>query len=98
MAADAKLVAEILEPGDLIDDYGAYEDNYEKFSLTTARSFGSRTRNGVFGDARLATVAAGEDILDTAVERTAEFIRDFADRPPRSQGPMSSEAEDRAGS
>ena len=83
LAADASLVAAALEPGDLIEEYGAYEDNYAPFALTTARSFASRTRNGVFGDATLATKDIGEDILNTAVERTAEFIRDFASRPPR---------------
>lgn len=95
MAADAALVSSVREAGDLIEEYGAYEDNYAPFALTTARSFASRTRNGVFGDATLATTEAGEDILNTAVERTADFIRDFAARPPRSQTPAGSATDDR---
>jgi creatinine amidohydrolase len=87
MAADQRLVGADLEPGDLIEDYGAFEDNYAPFALMTARSFASRTKNGVFGDARKATLAAGTEILDTAVTRTAEFIRDFATRPSRTQTP-----------
>lgn len=95
LAADAALVSPVLAAGDLIEEYGAYEDNYAPFALTTARSFASRTRNGVFGDATLATTEAGEEILNTAAERTADFIRDFAARPPRSQTPTGSAAEDR---
>jgi hypothetical protein len=41
------------------------------------RSFGSRTRNGAFGDARLATKEAGEEIVRCAVDRTVEFAGDF---------------------
>ncbi|WP_026877789.1 creatininase family protein [Jiangella gansuensis] len=72
-----------LEAGDLIDDYGAFEDNYEPFAVTVPRSFRSRTRNGVFGDARLASREAGEEIVATAVQRTARFVREFAARPSR---------------
>jgi creatinine amidohydrolase len=74
---------DVLEPGDLIDEYGAYEDNYEPFALTTARSFASRTRNGAFGDARLATQEAGAEIAEAVVSRVSAFITDFAHRPPR---------------
>jgi creatinine amidohydrolase len=87
LAVDPALVADDLAPGDLIEDYGAYEDNYAPHALVTARSFASRTRNGVFGDATLASAEAGEDILRTAVERTSDFVRDFAGRPPRTQRP-----------
>lgn len=72
-----------LEPGELVDDYGVYEDNYQPYALQVPRSFASRTRNGVFGDARLADKAAGEEIVETAVARTADFVRAFATRPPR---------------
>jgi creatinine amidohydrolase len=84
MAISGDLVAQELVPGDLIEDYGAYEDNYKAHSLVTARTFASRTRNGAFGDATLATVEAGQEILDAAVARTAAFVRDFAARSPRS--------------
>lgn len=86
MAVDEALLGEQLESGDLIEEYGAYEDNYAPYAVVTARSFASRTRNGVFGDATRANLTAGEDILGTAVERTSEFVREFALRPPRTQG------------
>lgn len=92
MAIDSNLLGPELEKGDLIEDYGAYEDNYEPFSLLTARSFASRTRNGVFGDARQATLEAGNEIVETAVKRTAEFIREFATRAPRFQNPTAAES------
>ncbi|MDF2823071.1 MAG: creatininase family protein [Mycobacterium sp.] len=72
-----------LEPGDLIEDYGVGEDNYQPFSATVVRSFASRTRNGVFGDATQASLHAGTEITDTAVQRTVAFVRDFAARPSR---------------
>lgn len=84
LALDPALVAEDVAAGDLIEEYGAFEDNYEPFALTTARSFASRTRNGVFGDATLASADIGQEIVEAAVSRTAAFVRDFAVRPPRS--------------
>lgn len=84
MALDDALVGDSLKRSDLIEEYGAFEDNYEPFALTTARSFASRSRNGVFGDATLASREAGAEIVEAAVARTAEFVRDFALRGPRS--------------
>lgn len=84
LAISGDLVGQHLEPGDLIEEYGAYEDNYAAHALVTARTFASRTRNGAFGDATLATTEAGQEILDAAVTRTVAFVRDFAARPPRS--------------
>jgi creatinine amidohydrolase len=72
-----------LEPGDLIEDYGVLEDNYEPFAASVVRSFASRTRNGVFGDATQATLSSGVEISDVAAERTVAFVRDFASRPSR---------------
>lgn len=70
-----------LQPGDHIeDDYLPYEDNYQPFALQVPRSFRSRTSNGVFGDARLASAEAGEQIVSTVVERVAEFVRAYAER------------------
>lgn len=83
MALDESLVSETLEPGDHIEDYGAYEDNYQPHALVTARSFASRTRNGVFGDARAATSEIGAEIARAVVDRAAAFVREFADREPR---------------
>lgn len=87
LAIDPGYVGDTLEPAALIEDYGAFEDNYAAHAVTTARTFASRTRNGVFGDATQATREAGEDILNTAVERTAAFAREFAQRPPRTHRP-----------
>jgi len=84
MALDEALVGDSLERSELIEDYGPFEDNYEPFALTTARTFASRTRNGVFGDATLASRAAGDEIVEAAVARTAAFVRDFALREARS--------------
>lgn len=83
MALDPRLVGEELEAGDLIGEYGSYEDNYEPHALTTARSFSSRTRNGVFGDATAATPQIGDEIVEMAVARTAAFVRDFSQRAAR---------------
>ncbi|MGH3358070.1 MAG: creatininase family protein [Nocardioidaceae bacterium] len=84
MALAPDLVREdALEAGDLIDDYGVLEDNYQPFAVTAPRSFASRTRNGVFGDATQASVEAGREISDAAVQRTVAFVQDFADRPSR---------------
>jgi creatinine amidohydrolase len=66
-----------LQAGDLIEEYGAHADNYQPHALTVPRSFATRTRNGAFGDARLATKEAGEEIARCAVDRTVEFARDF---------------------
>jgi len=84
MAMTEDLVrGDALEPGDLIEDYGVLEDNYEPFAASVVRSFASRTRNGVFGDATQATLSSGVEISDVAVERTVAFVRDFASRPSR---------------
>lgn len=83
MALDEALIGDALERSELIEDYGAFEDNYEPFALTTARTFASRTQNGVFGDATLASREAGEEIVEAAVARTAAFVRDFALRVAR---------------
>lgn len=72
-----------LEPGELIEDYGVLEDNYQPFAATVVRSFASRTRNGAFGDATQATRESGVEISDAAVARTVAFVRDFAARPSR---------------
>lgn len=78
MALTPELVAVgELQAGDLIEEYGAYADNYEPHALTVPRSFASRTRNGAFGDARLATKEAGEEIVRCAIDRTVDFARDF---------------------
>jgi creatinine amidohydrolase len=74
-----------LAPGELIEDYGAFEDNYEPHALVAPKSFAERTRNGAFGDATKASREAGEEIVGTAVDRIAAFVRDFARKPPPPQ-------------
>src|SRR5690606_26564453 len=76
-----------LEPGDMIGQDKVMHFNNQPFALTVPIPFHEQTRNGVFGDARLADEAIGRDIIETAVERTVAFIESFL-----AQG----EAEDRA--
>lgn len=71
---------ESLEPGDLIEDYGAFEDNYQPHAVQVPKSFRERTRNGAFGDATQATQEAGEEIVSAAVQRAAAFAKDFIER------------------
>lgn len=78
--------ANALEPGEAGGEYLPYEDNYRPHALKVPRSFASRTRNGVFGDARKATADAGREIAEAAIARTAEFVAAFARRPPRAAG------------
>lgn len=72
---------EALAAGDLIEDYGAYEDNYQPHALQVPKSFAERTRNGAFGDARQASREAGEEIVAVAVDRIVAFAQDFLSKP-----------------
>lgn len=81
MALCPELVREErLEPGDLIEEYGAFEDNYKPHAVQVPKPFDERTRNGAFGDATKASREAGEEIVDVAVSRAAAFARDFISR------------------
>ncbi|MBA3432108.1 MAG: creatininase family protein [Actinobacteria bacterium] len=81
MALAPDLVREnALAAGDLIEDYGALEDNYEPYSLTVPKPFSERTRNGAFGDATQASREAGEEIATAAVARLVGFCKDFIAR------------------
>jgi creatinine amidohydrolase len=51
--------------------------NNQPYFLQMPLPFHLQTRNGAFGDARLATVEIGRDIVETAIERTLEFIDGF---------------------
>lgn len=83
MALAPELVAQdALEAGDMIDSPLKLAFNNEPFFLHVPIPFHEQTRNGVFGDARLATLEAGEDIVATAVERMSEFVRAFIDNKP----------------
>lgn len=66
-----------LVPGQMLPTEQKYGFNNQAFALTMPKPFHEQTGNGVFGDARLATEAAGEDIIETALARTEEFVRGF---------------------
>lgn len=66
-----------LEPGDLIEDYRPYTDNYKPFALGVPLSFAERTRNGAFGDATKMSAEAGQDIVAAAIDRLVEFAEAF---------------------
>jgi creatinine amidohydrolase len=68
---------EALEAGDMIDSPLRLAFNNEPFFLQVPVPFHEQTRNGVFGDARLASPEIGEDIVGTAVRRMAEFAEAF---------------------
>lgn len=69
-----------LQPGDMLPMDLPHGTNEQPFFLQVPIPFHEQTRNGVFGDARLATPEAGEDIVVTAVARTAAFARAFLQR------------------
>lgn len=64
-----------LAPGDMVAPDLPYAYNNQPFALTMPLPFRDQTRNGVFGDARLATREAGEDVIETALDRTEAFVR-----------------------
>jgi creatinine amidohydrolase len=81
MAVAPELVRrEALSPGEMIPLDLPLGTNEQPFFLQVPIPFHEQTRNGVFGDARLATPEAGEDIIATAVARTVTFIRAFLER------------------
>jgi creatinine amidohydrolase len=66
-----------LEPGDMIPTERKFAFNNQAYALQVPIPFHEQTKNGVFGDARLANAEIGEDIVGTALERTVEFIDGF---------------------
>jgi creatinine amidohydrolase/Fe(II)-dependent formamide hydrolase-like protein len=54
-----------------------YTYTNQAYALQVPIGFDRQTRNGAFGDARLARPEIGEDIIQTALQRTVEFIEDF---------------------
>ncbi|MBM3393637.1 MAG: creatininase family protein [Betaproteobacteria bacterium] len=78
MAVEPSLVrTEALVPGDMIEQSLQYAFNHQPFFHQVPIPFHQQTRNGCFGDARLATREIGEDILDTAIDRTLTFVDGF---------------------
>jgi creatinine amidohydrolase len=68
---------EAFEPGDMIATERKFSFNNQTHFLQVPIPFHEQTRNGAFGDARLATVAVGEEVIGAAVERTLEFLDGF---------------------
>jgi creatinine amidohydrolase len=68
---------EALECGEMIPTELKHAFNNQPDFLQMPLPFHLQTRNGAFGDARLATVEIGRDIVETAIERTLEFIDGF---------------------
>lgn len=82
MALDPDLVrTAALEPGQMVESGLEYGMPHQRFAVQMAMPFEEQTQNGVFGDARDATPAIGEDIVGTAVERTVAFARSWLERP-----------------
>lgn len=68
-----------LQPGELIPHHRQHADNMDPFSLYVPVPFDQQTRNGVFGNASLATAEVGEEIVEAAVERTVVTLRSLLD-------------------
>jgi creatinine amidohydrolase len=68
---------EALAPGDMVPNEMRFAFNNQPFALQTSVPFDQQTRNGAFGDARLADPAIGKDIVETALKRTVEFVETF---------------------
>ncbi|MGG5811235.1 creatininase family protein [Falsiroseomonas sp. CW058] len=69
-----------LAPGEMVALDLPLGTNEQPFFLQVPIPFDRQTRNGVFGDARLANAEAGEDIIGTAVARTVTFLHAFLAR------------------
>lgn len=68
---------ESLAAGEVIPTDRRYAFNNQPFALQMPMAFDKQTRNGAFGDARLADAEIGRDIIETAIMRTLEFIDGF---------------------
>lgn len=66
-----------LEAGDMLPVRLEHAFNNQSFFHTVPVPFHEQTRNGVFGDARLASAEIGEEIVETAVARTLTFAESF---------------------
>jgi creatinine amidohydrolase len=66
-----------LQPGEMIDTGLQLAFNHQPFALQIPVPFHEQTRNGVFGDARLADPAIGRDIVEAALDRTVAFVESW---------------------
>ena len=80
--APALVRTDAFEPGRMIETGLEVGMPNTPFAVQIAMPFDEQTENGVFGDARLADVAIGEDIVETALQRTEAFARSWLARPP----------------
>lgn len=63
--------------GEVLPYEHPYTDLYAAGKLDYPFHFNELTRNGALGDARLATYEFGEQIVDTTLARTVEFLESF---------------------
>lgn len=70
-----------LVPGDMIPNDRRHADNSDPFALYAPVPFDRQTRNGAFGDATYADVETGRRIVDTAIDRTVDFVDTFLAEP-----------------
>lgn len=71
---------DVLTPGELLEQ--AYPYAAWSGPVHVAYSFDEITANGALGDARAASVEFGEEIIETALNRLAEFIEAFIEESP----------------
>ena len=72
-----KTVKENLVPGDVLPYAHAYTDIKAATRVDYPFVFEDFTANGALGDARLATIEFGQDIIETTLDRTLQFLATF---------------------
>jgi creatinine amidohydrolase len=70
-------VKDDLAPGEILPYAHAYTDIKTAARISYPFLFSDFTANGALGDARLATIELGESIVETAIERTLDFLKTF---------------------
>ncbi len=66
-----------LQAGDMVETGLEHAFNNQPFALQVPVPFHEQTRNGAFGDARLADEGVGREIVEVAVERTVAFVESW---------------------
>ncbi len=72
-----KTVKENLVPGDVLPYAHEYTDIKAAARVDYPFVFEDFTANGALGDARLATIEFGQDIIETALDRSLQFLATF---------------------
>ncbi|MBK8021833.1 MAG: creatininase family protein [Chloroflexi bacterium] len=70
-------VKDTLVPGEVLPYAHANTDIKSAARIDYPFRFEDFTANGALGDARLATMEFGQKIVDTALDRTMEFLKTF---------------------